>query len=102
MIETYIAEALGSFVFFVVILTKTDPVMIAVGFLVGILIASIGSQGHLNPAVTTMAYTNGKISGNEAIGYICAQLIAAMLAVLWSYYYFHNQTSTQPITQKII
>lgn len=87
MIETYIAEAVGSFIFFAVILTKGEPVMIAVGLLVGILIATIASQGHLNPAVTLMAYMEGKVSGDESIGYIGAQIVGAIVAVQWYNFY---------------
>lgn len=83
MIGTYIAEAVGSFIFFTVILTKGEPVMVAVGLLVGILVATIASQGHLNPAVTAMAYLEGKLTGDESIGYIGAQLVGAIAAVQW-------------------
>jgi glycerol uptake facilitator-like aquaporin len=87
MIGTYIAEAVGSFIFFAVILTKGEPVMVAVGLLVGILVATISSQGHLNPAVTAMAYLEGKVTGDESIGYIGAQLIGAIAAVQWYNFY---------------
>jgi glycerol uptake facilitator-like aquaporin len=87
MISTYIAEAVGSFIFFAVILTKGEPVMIAVGLLVGILVATIASQGHLNPAVTTMAYMEGKVSSEESMGYIVAQIFGAIVAVQWYNYY---------------
>ena len=93
MIGTYIAEAVGSFIFFAVILTKGEPVMIAVGLLVGILVATIASQGHLNPAVTAMAYMEGKISGDESIGYIGAQLVGAIIAVQW--YNFYNRSTNE-------
>lgn len=92
MIGTYIAEAVGSFIFFAVILTKGEPVMIAVGLLVGILVATIASQGHLNPCVTAMFYMEGKISGDESIGYIAAQLAGAIVAVQWYNYYMRNPT----------
>lgn len=92
MIQTYIAEAVGSFIFFAVILTKGEPVMIAVGLLVGILVATIASQGHLNPAITSIAYMEGKVSGDEAIGYISAQIIGAIAAVQW-YRYFNKSTA---------
>lgn len=87
MLSTYIAEAVGSFVFFAVILTKGEPVMIAVGLLVGILIATIASQGHLNPCVTAMFYMEGKMSGDESIGYIASQLAGAIAAVQWFNHY---------------
>ena len=91
MINTYLAEAVGSFIFFAVILTKGEPVMIAVGLLVGILIATIASQGHLNPAVTAMALMEGKITSEESIGYVGAQIIGAIIAVQW---YNYNKKST--------
>lgn len=83
MLGTYIAEAVGSFIFFAVILTKGEPVMIAVGLLVGILVATIASQGHLNPCVTAMVYMEGKMTGDEAIPYIAAQVAGAIGAVQW-------------------
>lgn len=87
MIKTYIAEAVGSFIFFSVILTRGEPVMIAVGMLVGILIATIASQGHLNPAITLIAYMEGKVTGDESIGYIGAQIVGAIAAVQWYNFY---------------
>lgn len=84
MLNEYIAEAVGSFVFFTIVLTKNDPIFIAVGFLIGILIASIASQAHINPGITAMAYIKGDMSGDRSIGYIGAQLVGAILAVQWS------------------
>lgn len=93
MLGTYIAEAVGSFIFFAVILTKGEPVMVAVGLLVGILVATIASQGHLNPAVTAMAYMEGKVSGDESIGYIGAQIVGAFVAVHW--YNFYSKSTNE-------
>jgi len=95
MVGTYVAEAVGSFIFFAIILTIGEPVMIAVGLLVGILVASIASQGHLNPCVTGIVYMKGKISGDEAICYIAAQSIAAILAVQW--YNLYSSTLNKKI-----
>ena len=84
MLNEYIAEAVGSFIFFTVILTKNEPIFIAVGFLIGILIASIASQAHLNPGTTVMAYMRGNMTGDKSIGYVAAQLVGAILAVQWA------------------
>ncbi len=85
MYSEYISEAFGTFVFLVIVLTNgSQPVMIAVGLLIGILLASIASQGHLNPAVSVMTYVNGTNSGDKVVGYIAAQLVAAVLAVKWT------------------
>jgi len=96
MLTTYIAEAVGTFIFFAVILTRGEPVMIAVGLLVGILIATIASQGHLNPGVTAMFYMQGKMSGEESISYIASQLVGAIAAVQW--YSMYGSPVTKTIT----
>lgn len=83
MLNTYLSEALGSFVFFLIILATGNPIMIAVGLLIGILLASVASQGHLNPAVTAMMYLTGKVNETEAVYYIGAQLVGAFMAVQW-------------------
>ena len=90
MLGTYIAQAVGSFIFFVIALTSKEPVMIAVGLLIGILVATIASQGHLNPCITAMAYMQGKMSGDESIAYIAAQLVGAIAAVQWVNFYFRD------------
>lgn len=81
MLNTYLSEALGSFVFFLIILATGDPIMIAVGLLIGILIAQLASQAHLNPAVTAMMFLQGKVDQTEAMWYVGAQLVGAFLAV---------------------
>jgi glycerol uptake facilitator-like aquaporin len=86
MFNEYIAEAVGSFVFFTVILTKGDAVMISVALLIGILIASVASQGHLNPAVTAMVWVRGDMSGEKSVAYVCSQLAGAAAAVAWAKY----------------
>jgi len=93
MLKIYIAEALGSFIFFSIVLTYKNPIYIAIGLLIGILIASIASQAsqpHLNPAVTTMVYLNGNISGEISIGFIGAQLFGAFAAVQFIKYMDHK------------
>jgi glycerol uptake facilitator-like aquaporin len=87
MFSVYVAEAVGSFVFFVIVLSKGEPVKVAVALLIGILIATIASQGHLNPGISAMAYMQGKFTADETIGYVAAQLIAAIAAVYWFNYY---------------
>lgn len=86
MLNEYFAEGVGSFIFFTVILTKGDAVMISVALLIGILIASVASQGHLNPAVTAMVYARGGMTGEKSVGYVAAQLLGAAAAVGWAKY----------------
>jgi glycerol uptake facilitator-like aquaporin len=98
MFNEYLAEAVGSFIFFTIVLTKEDATMIAVALLIGILIASVASHGHLNPAITTMAYIDGRFSGEKSVAYIGAQLAGAIAAVQWARYY---GKSAKPATASI-
>lgn len=81
--RTYLSEALGSFVFFLIILATGDPIMIAVGLLIGILLAQLASPAHLNPAVTAMMWMQGNVKDNDAIMLVGSQLVGAALAVYW-------------------
>lgn len=84
MLNTYLSEALGSFVFFLIILATGDKLMIAVALFVGILLAIAGgSQAHLNPMVTFMTFIQGKMASDEAMYYVGAQLVGAVAAVKW-------------------
>lgn len=84
MLNTYLSEALGSFVFFLIILATGDKFMIPVALFIGILLSLAGgAQAHLNPAVTAMMMMNGKLNNNEAMWYVASQLVAAFAAVKW-------------------
>jgi len=87
--KKYIAEALGTFTLaFVVGLSITGlfPVStpILAALVLGLFVYSIGhiSGAHINPAVTIGAWSIGKISRRDAIGYIVFQLIGAFIAGL--------------------
>jgi len=97
MLNVYLAEALGSFVFFSIVLSKPDPLMIAVALLVGILISSIASQSHLNPAVTVMSLMEGKVKTDEAAGYIMSQLVGAIVAVQWFRLYKSGKPTSEAL-----
>jgi glycerol uptake facilitator-like aquaporin len=84
MLNTYLSEALGSFVFFLIILTTGDKLMIAVALFIGILLAIAGgSRGQLNPMVTFMTFMQGNMASDEALYYVGAQLVGAFAAVKW-------------------
>jgi aquaporin Z len=38
------------------------------------------SGGHYNPAVSTAVFLRGKLTGNEYVGYVVAQVVAALVA----------------------
>src|SRR5262245_48614265 len=57
-------------------------VAVAHGLTIAVMVSALGhiSGGHFNPAVTVGLLTGGKIKINEAISYIVAQLLGAVVA----------------------
>ena len=86
-IKKYIAEALGVFILTLAVIVAVSsrfaiitPAVAA--FTVAVLVYAIGhiSGTHINPAITVALYSLKKISGKNAIGYIIAQFIGALVA----------------------
>jgi len=63
----------------------------ALGVFVGVVIAGPYSGAHLNPAVTLAMYVAGNIGANDALAYVAAQFIGAMLGsfTVWLIYQDH-------------
>jgi aquaporin Z len=91
MLNTYLTEALGTLIFLSVILFTGNRYLIAVALLIGIVVAQMSSQAHLNPAVTFMMLLDGKVNNTEALYYVIAQLVGAAAA-----YYVVKHSKTQP------
>lgn len=84
----YIAEIIGSFFFFMVILQSTNhPFHSAIGLLAAVYFTQRISGGHLNPAVSFMNYMLGNINLEKFIAYSLSQLIGGAIAVL-----FYNES----------
>jgi aquaporin Z len=102
--RAYLAELLGTFLFFAIGLTSVQavgavgagaPLLVVVPFAFGFgLLAAIFafghiSGGHYNPAVTVAMVIDGRTSPSDAAGYIVAQVIGAigaagLVLVLWN------------------
>lgn len=88
MQQKLIAEAFGTFALALAVLTSlsmgtsliTTPVIAALTL--GLFVYTIGgkSGSHINPAVTIGLWSINKIKTNDAVKYIVAQLIGALLA----------------------
>ena len=83
MLSTYLNEALGMFVFVAIIMFTGNLYLIPIALLIGIVIAQMGSQGHLNPCVTAVKWLDLKVDNTEAMYYIVAQLVGAVCAYYW-------------------
>ena len=93
--KAVLAEFLGSFIFFSVILSvvanpslgSLSPIAISVGLLAAIYFGGSISGGHFNPAVSLMMLIKGNIKGDVFFIYILAQIFGAILAVVVNNYF---------------
>lgn len=83
MLTALIAECVGTVIFFSCILSWGEPIPIVVGLLAAIYAFGKISGGHFNPGVSFMMLLKGDINTPTFIAYIAAQLIGAILALLW-------------------
>lgn len=78
-----LTEFIGTFVFLAVILTVGQPIPIVVALLAAIYFGGSISGGHFNPAVSTMMMVKGSLSTEKYIGYVIAQILGGLVALLW-------------------
>ena len=97
--KKYISEAIGTGVLVLIgcgvaVLSSGDLVAtsLAFGLAIVAMAYSVGtiSGGHFNPAVTLGVFINKKIEGNEAIYYVVAQIVGALIGGLILYAIFSN------------
>lgn len=100
--NAYVAEAVGTFLFFFIGIGAGFALFGESGAAVGVAIAlahglalmvavsAFGavSGGHFNPAVTFALWLASKVDGARAAGYVVAQLVGAILAALVIRYIF--------------
>lgn len=77
----YLAEFLGTGFFVYVILATGNPIAIGAALALVILLSMNISGGHINPAVSLVMASIGKIETNELIPYILAQLFGGLVAL---------------------
>jgi glycerol uptake facilitator-like aquaporin len=100
MLDVFIAELIGTFVFLGVIITsghattrsKEALIWLKIGLALSVAIILVGfvSGGMLNPAVSFMLYINNDISFEKMIISIFAQIIGAILAYFYYLYVKNN------------
>lgn len=77
----YLAEFLGTGFFVYVILATGNPIAIGAALALAILLSMNISGGHINPAVSLVMASIGKIETNELIPYILSQLFGGLVAL---------------------
>lgn len=78
-----VAELLGTFMFAAaVIAVQGAQLFVMFALIAVVLVVGQLSGAHVNPAITFGAWVTRRITGLRAIGYVVAQFIGAMLAVV--------------------
>ena len=79
--NNYLAEFLGTGFFVYVILATGNPLAIGAALALIILITSNISGGHMNPAVSVVMASVGKIDTSDLIPYIVSQILGGLVAL---------------------
>jgi aquaporin Z len=82
-INKILAELIGTFVFFGVILETGQALPIGIALIAVIYLIGPISGGHVNPGVSVLMYGKGDINLTTLLTYIPAQLAGAFLAYMW-------------------
>lgn len=82
-IGAFVAEMIGTFMLTAVVIAVSGQQLFVMFALIAIVLV-IGhlSGAHVNPAITFGAWITRQVSGIRAIGYVIAQFVGAMLAVV--------------------
>lgn len=73
-----LVEYLGTLLLVGAVAFSGNPAMILAALGVAIGLGGAISGGHFNPAITTWAYMEGKVSGATAVYYYAAQIVAGL------------------------
>ena len=79
--NNYLAEFVGATFFIYVILITKNPLAIGAALALTIILTSDISGGHINPAVTIVMASLGKIGTNDIVPYILAQVFGGLVAL---------------------
>jgi aquaporin Z len=77
----YLVEFLGTLFFVYVILATGNPLAIGVALTLIILVGQKTSGGYVNPAVSIVMASAGKLNINELLPYIIAQVLGGLTAL---------------------
>ena len=80
-LQKYLAEFIGTLVFVAVILVTGNPWAIGAALAIVIMLTASISGGHLNPAVSIVMASSGKLSMTDTLPYIIAQISGGLLAL---------------------
>jgi aquaporin Z len=77
----YLAEFLGTLFFVYIIVSTGNPLAIGAALALVILMTSSISGGHINPAVSIVMASAGKINIDDLVPYVLAQVFGGLTAL---------------------
>jgi glycerol uptake facilitator-like aquaporin len=77
----YLAEFTGTLFFVYVYLATGNPLAVGAALALTLLMTSNLSGGHINPVVTIVMASLGKIETNDIIPYVLAQIFGGLVAL---------------------
>ena len=81
MFNQYLAEFFGTCFFVFIILATGNPIAIGAALALVVLLTKDISGGHINPAVSVVMASIGKLSINDLAPYILAQVFGGLVAL---------------------
>lgn len=81
MLNRYLVEFLGTLFFLYVILATGNAFAIGAALAIAVFLGGKISGGMYNPAVTLMMASAGKLSKNDVVPYIIAQVVGGLAAL---------------------
>jgi glycerol uptake facilitator-like aquaporin len=81
MFQKYLVEFIGSLLFVYVILATNNPLAIGATLAIVLLLTSRISGGFLNPAVTIMLASSGKLPKNDVVPFCLSQVFGGLVAL---------------------
>jgi aquaporin Z len=77
----YLVEFLGSAFFIFVVLATGNPLAIGVAFILAMLLTANISGGNINPVISIVLASAGKLETNELVPYCVAQIVGGLTAL---------------------
>jgi glycerol uptake facilitator-like aquaporin len=79
--QKYLVEFVGAILFVYVILATGNPLAIGATLAIVILLTSSISGGHINPAVSIVMASAGKLPTADLVPYCLSQILGALVAL---------------------
>lgn len=99
MMHRYLMEALGTFFIALALCLTGNPIAIGLMFMAFTCVGSLVSGAHFNGAVSLAFFMHKKLSLNHLVGYVVAQTVGALLAMISFYLITEMPYAPEPMIE---